>query len=512
MDVKTLLLDISSLERQLQDIITQRELMGINHKELEQQQENLQQELVSKKKILRSLAEPTSNAERKQRALITGGVSLQILEEIACMEDRLCAGLPVSGVLPLDGTILATIEGPVELGDIQSIGDHMCASAMSTYPRVPGTASRQGDPVCDRYKAHLHSNGAVAALADGCNWGRLPYEAAVRATETFVAFLAEHIGHITSIRGAGPFLLAALTRAHNSITEGREIWDSGTTTLIGGLLLPLSGTSEGKWGFVCVSLGDCKAFHYSQKTSTFVDITRGNRRNLTDAKDPGGRLGPYIAVGQPDLRNLQLYYQLAEPGDLIFLVSDGIHDNLDPQQLGTTPGEADIANTATWEEAEKMSPKAVEAYKDGFRMKWLQDAFSKKSGNNNEATQSTDNASTDSADVAPQQIVEVLLRHAVDITSSSRDFMESYPHKRLPHNFKLYPGKMDHVSCVCIRVGAASTDPTDPLSVTVTAHLSAYKDNIVDNNTGNTENGKTADYDEQAAILELESTLPSPPR
>lgn len=507
-DAKTLLFDISSLERQLQDIITQRELMGIHHKDLEKHQENLQTELVSKKKALRSLAEPTTKVDRKQRALINGGISLHILEEIAGMEDRLCAGLPLSGVLPLDSTLLATMEGPSEIGDVYSVGDHMCASAMSTYPRVPGTDSRQGDPICDRYQARLHSNGAIIALADGCNWGRLPYEAAVRASESFVSFLAQHIGYITSIRGAGPFLLAALTRAHNSITEGREIWDSGTTTLIGGLLLPLSGTSEGRWGFVCVSLGDCKAFHYSQKTRTFVDITKGNRRNLTDARDPGGRLGPYIEVGQPDLRNLHLYYQLTNPGDLIFLVSDGVHDNLDPQQLGTTPGEADIANTVTWEEAEKVAPGAVEAYKDGFRMRWLQDAFSKESGDNNDTNKHNDKADSNVASISPQQIVDVLLRHAVDITRSSRDFMERYPQKRLPQDFKTYPGKMDHVSCVCIRAGVVPQDPSSPLTVAVTAHLST--DKVVDNNTGNSENGSKSDYDEQAAILELESTLPSP--
>jgi hypothetical protein len=204
-DAKSLLVDISSLERQLQGIITQRELMGIHHKELETQQEQLQADLVSKKKALRALADSNSNVDRKQRALINGGVSLHILEEIAGMEDRLCASLPVTGVIPLDSTVLATIEGPTVIGDVQSIGDHMSASAMSTYPRVPGTDSRQGDPICDRYKAQLHSNGAIVALADGCNWGRLPYEAAVRASEAFVSFLAQNFGHITSVRGAGPF-------------------------------------------------------------------------------------------------------------------------------------------------------------------------------------------------------------------------------------------------------------------------------------------------------------------
>ncbi len=37
------------------------------------------------------------------------------------------------------------------------------------------------------------------------------------------------------------------------------------------------------------------------------------------------------AVGQPDLRNLVLYYQPLAENDLVFAVSDGVHDNLDPQ-------------------------------------------------------------------------------------------------------------------------------------------------------------------------------------
>lgn len=54
-----------------------------------------------------------------------------------------------------------------------------------------------------------------------------------------------------------------------------------------------------------------------------IDITEGNRQNLTDARDPGGRLGPYIEA-DPDLRNLHLYYHVAEPEDIIFLVSGAL--------------------------------------------------------------------------------------------------------------------------------------------------------------------------------------------
>ena len=35
----------------------------------------------------------------------------------------------------------------------------------------------------------------------------------------------------------------------------------------------------------------------------------------------------------PDLRNLSLYYHEFEEGDLLLLMSDGVHDNLDPEVL-----------------------------------------------------------------------------------------------------------------------------------------------------------------------------------
>ena len=45
-----------------------------------------------------------------------------------------------------------------------------------------------------------------------------------------------------------------------------------------------------------------------------------------------GRLGPQLEGGEPDLRNLGVYVHLLDDGDLIALVSDGVHDNLDPEQ------------------------------------------------------------------------------------------------------------------------------------------------------------------------------------
>lgn len=313
---------------------------------------------------------------------------------------------------------------------------------------------------------------------------------------------------IASLRGAGSLLLAALSAANKKILDGMELWQCGTTTLIGGLLLPVlsshappigslprssswsssnslpniltsstgrmragstscttdngstvkppnsnsnnNNATRDRYVFVCVSLGDCKAFHYSQRTQQFTDITEGNRQNLTDARDPGGRLGPYLEA-EPDLRNLHLYYHIADPGDLILLMSDGVHDNLDPQQLGVSPPDASTKiKPETWEEAEKMDPERVENFKNSFRKGWLEDTFSKQLLLKERET----NSGKLKLDV--KTVIDVLSQHCVNITKASRDFMEQNPKLKLPPDFKLYPGKLDHTTCVCFTVGSNS--------------------------------------------------------
>lgn len=511
METDVLLHDITLLERKLHGIITQRERLGVSTKESEEAEKELKKSLAEKKQRLRAImeqGEPPAKQPR-QPALIKNGVSLEMLAQIMEIEDKLCSTLPVIEIKPLDPQIHMTFTGPTMVSNTPDDGvpnrvlhpssedPLFAACSLSTYPRVPEGAGtgRQGDPVCDRFCMQIYKDAAVVALADGCNWGRLPFEAANKATAGFIQYLTTRIASITSLRGAGSLLLAALSAANKKILEGMDQWECGTTTLIGGLLLPVlpsshappigslprssswsssnslpnmspsavgrtragsttcapnghskSPGSVSRWVFVCVSLGDCKAFHYSQRTQQFTDITEGNRQNLTDARDPGGRLGPYIEAN-PDLRNLHLYYHLAEPGDLIVLMSDGIHDNLDPQQLGVPPPETKV-KADTWEQAEKIDPERVEAFKNTFRKGWLEDTFSKQL-----LLQEKDNNTSKKLKLDVTSVVDVLLQHCVNITKASREFMEQNPKLKLPPDFKMYPGKLDHATCVCLSVG-----------------------------------------------------------
>jgi len=191
-----------------------------------------------------------------------------------------------------------------------------------------------------------------------------------------------------------------------------------------------------RWGFVCASVGDCKAFHWSKSTNTVTDISSGNRMNVDNAKDCGGRLGPYLEGGKPDLRNLCTFYQPCEDGDLLFLCSDGVHDCLDPETLGKTPVEVGLTGYERWKDVDYDTAEDV---KNRFRCEWVEALikdFQKKL-----------------VEVSPKNLTRAIIHHCVSTTSLTREFMEQNPSLDEPDDYKLYPGKMDHTTCLCFRVG-----------------------------------------------------------
>ena len=39
----------------------------------------------------------------------------------------------------------------------------------------------------------------------------------------------------------------------------------------------------------------------------------------------GGRIGPYLEGGTPDLRNIELFFTMCDENDLLIVMSDGAH-------------------------------------------------------------------------------------------------------------------------------------------------------------------------------------------
>eukprot|EP01127_Copromyxa_protea_P015973 TRINITY_DN4681_c1_g1_i4.p1 TRINITY_DN4681_c1_g1~~TRINITY_DN4681_c1_g1_i4.p1 ORF type:complete len:1082 (+),score=187.13 TRINITY_DN4681_c1_g1_i4:1314-4559(+) len=190
-----------------------------------------------------------------------------------------------------------------------------------------------------------------------------------------------------------------------------------------------------------VGVGDCKAFllSVSGDSSSCIasEITIGSRNetNITDPCDPGGRLGPQQKQGDPDLRNLSCWFSPCSTGDIVLLCSDGVHDNLDPQTFGLPPSHFGL-NYENWSDA---PPKEVVEVKRAYTLNLLQKFYSE--------------LYSVRGCVTLHNLTETIITYCFEQTLESRKFMETNPHLALPKDQVKYPGKMDHASCVCIKVG-----------------------------------------------------------
>lgn len=248
-------------------------------------------------------------------------------------------------------------------------------------------------------------------------------------------YLTDKQEMIKDLQDAGHYLLRSFAEAHKRIVAGKEdIWEAGTTTLIGVLCLELEPAQEGdpKWGILCASVGDCKAFIATRGGKDVVDVTSGNRNNVLDGRDPGGRLGPYVGQGWPDLRNLRLYFSPCEADDLVMIMSDGVHDNLDPQTLGKIPADLKLPNKS-WDE---LTHDSLMKVKSEYMRGLLKDIIFAKE------------------EINPGLITERVISHCLEVTRKSREYMEEDPARKQPMDYIAYPGKMDHTTCVTFIVGS----------------------------------------------------------
>lgn len=332
----------------------------------------------------------------------------------------------LNGIHELDGVGVSTTK------------NNITARSIATYPKD----SLGYSIVCDQFYVKAIGNRVIFALADGCNWGRGPRRAAQCACKAIIDEVAsqEVQMQIRDTLDIKHLLLGSFSIAHEMIVE--EFAESGsiaTTTLVAGVLFEID---KDQWGVVFATVGDCKVFAYSLEDKEVTDITFGNRRNVSDARDPGGRLGPYID-DNPDLRNLESKFWPLKKGDLLLVVSDGIHDNLDPETLGFIPKE--LADCPFIPNAAELNLDKYEKWKDldkslALHLKncFMTGKIKEIMGGEEEST---------------ELITDLLIDSSYLITKKSREFLEANPTKAEPDDQKEYPGKMDHTTGICIRVG-----------------------------------------------------------
>jgi hypothetical protein len=88
---------------------------------------------------------------------------------------------------------------------------------MLRYPHIPGNPRRDGDPICDRFAVSLFQNRSILCIADGCNWGPRPRDAATNATNAFIHYVKSHHHDTLDVKEFGPLLLRAFAAAHEAV-------------------------------------------------------------------------------------------------------------------------------------------------------------------------------------------------------------------------------------------------------------------------------------------------------
>jgi hypothetical protein len=61
-------------------------------------------------------------------------------------------------------------------------------------------------------------------------------------------------------------------------------------------------------------------------------------------------------------------------------------------------------------------------------------------------------SATDTDALSPLNVTSRIMKHCLGVTASGREWMEQNPKDKLPLDYVAYPGKMDHATCVVIKV------------------------------------------------------------
>lgn len=243
--------------------------------------------------------------------------------------------------------------------------------ACSLYEINPITNTTVGDPIADVFAIMARRNSSILILADGVNWGprsRLAARCAVRAAMNYIN---KHLfsGQYRNVNSKKTAVKSSETsRPLTTLDVFRVICSSfdaaqnfilrkkGTmTTLCCSVIVKLrdsfttnvsSSSNKGLWVVCTLSIGDSTAYVFNRTKGVF-ELTYGARNldNERDMRNVGGALG-HVYGQKPDVSNLNYSLMYVQEGDIVFLVSDGVSDNLDPI-VSQTAKKSDVRPKAT---------------------------------------------------------------------------------------------------------------------------------------------------------------------
>ncbi|KAL7714409.1 PPM-type phosphatase domain-containing protein [Entamoeba marina] len=209
-------------------------------------------------------------------------------------------------------------------------------SSFSTYPIIDGV--KQGEPNCDHVGCLRFTNSSVAVIADGCGWGSKSSLAAHISVESSLDYIQMNIQKCRTTHDIGELLIKTIIEAHTKIIEqnGKEM-ERGTCTILISISIT---TTENTMKTLLISIGDCKAMIYSNKTNECQSITGKWHKTFQCTTQCGGRIGGNEMI----LKGSELKMISNEQDDIILCMTDGFYDNITPTICGINKEQQELLN------------------------------------------------------------------------------------------------------------------------------------------------------------------------
>jgi serine/threonine protein phosphatase PrpC len=355
---------------------------------------------------------------------------------------------------------LAKFRGPAdEENETEKYTSFAAAKVTSTYPFDKERNMRSNDPIADHCGLAAWGNRILAVVADGAGRGFRAQQAASRAVDTFISDFVDPKTVPQDLRELSAEMLRSLGHVHENIIAGTQVvWDAGTTTLLASFLVevePTSATNNHKWCLVNVNVGDGKVFIWNKTSKTVREISNRLAPSPSDARDPGGRLGPYIYQGAPDLRDLSFSHAFCGEDDFVILCSDGVYDNFDPEMAGLQPKDV---SSLVGNGAGSVSNLVSELRPEQIKGRWDQLDAHTSAELRAACRIRTLEQIIEGGDASPnaRSLMRSVVNFCVRQTRSVREFYEQNPNQVVPNDYQQYPGVMDHLTCLAFQVGNVS--------------------------------------------------------
>eukprot|EP01102_Stenamoeba_stenopodia_P016643 TRINITY_DN5834_c0_g3_i1.p1 TRINITY_DN5834_c0_g3~~TRINITY_DN5834_c0_g3_i1.p1 ORF type:complete len:523 (+),score=114.96 TRINITY_DN5834_c0_g3_i1:817-2385(+) len=353
---------------------------------------------------------------------------------------------PNQEILYSSSTYIAFVTGPDE-GTSRSQSSRsrnttqfIAGKSVSTYER-----NTPDNLIVDCFVAELMHQYSIVGLSDGVRSGAQSRATSFTALSSALDFLRSRLKALKDKRPKVSDMIQIFFSAFKAANKTILDTQGSTADVCLGAVFKLLQDTElsPSWAFVGANIGSNKCYCWSQRTRQVTEITQVMSKGSIGCGDKGP-LDIVLAIGPANADTAIVpYFYPCEEGDIIFMFSDGLHSNLDPEVLRSSPSCLGFT-TSNWSALAVLSPEEMKQRKQHFLEELISDLIGEAA--------------------SPREIVDQFMDFVVEVTKEKREFIERFnqlDQKKITRQERLevreilkkMKGRLGHATCVAVKVG-----------------------------------------------------------